>query len=204
MSKLAAIVLAISAFLMKANSRQFLNAALDQSPNSCTVLSAKPIPPSVWTPLSSFYTDASLDGFGMVWGKRTLAGLFPMNFEHWNITKKEMVTVMAAVKHWFADLANLRVQIFEGNQACVALLNYGVTRCPILVACLREMYYFLAKCNIELRAQYIPSKENCVPTFAAVLSAALVTMLIFTKLLVDKVLLLEVVDYRKFHFEYDV
>ena len=26
------------------------------------------IPPPVWTPLTSFYTDASLDGFGMVWG----------------------------------------------------------------------------------------------------------------------------------------
>ena len=27
-----------------------------------------PIPPAVWTPIVSFSTDASLDGFGMVWG----------------------------------------------------------------------------------------------------------------------------------------
>ena len=163
-----------------------------------------PIPPSVWTPLSSFYTDASLDGFGMVWGKRALAGLFPMEFDHWDITKKEMVTVMAAVKHWFADLANLRVQIFVDNQACVALLNHGVTRCPILAACLREMYYFLAKCNIELRAQYIPSKDNCLADLCSRAFSSAGYHANFEKLLLDKVLVLEVVDYGKFKFDLDV
>ena len=63
-----------------------------------------PIPPSVWTPLVSFFTDASLDGFGMVWGSRALAGLFPLEMEDLDITKKEMLTVMAVIKHWFADL----------------------------------------------------------------------------------------------------
>ena len=70
-----------------------------------------PIPPSVWTPLASFYTDASLEGFGMVWGDRAIAGLFPMDLEDLDITKKEMVTVMAVIKHWFADLRNLKVRI---------------------------------------------------------------------------------------------
>ena len=37
-----------------------------------------PIPPSVWTPLVSFHTDASLEGFGMVWGLRALAGFIPV------------------------------------------------------------------------------------------------------------------------------
>ena len=47
-----------------------------------------PIPPSVWTPLVSFYTDASLEGFGMVWDNRALAGLFPLEFDQLDITKK--------------------------------------------------------------------------------------------------------------------
>ena len=102
-----------------------------------------PIPPAVWTPLVSFSTDASLDGFGMVWGRRALAGLFPLEFEELDITKKEMLTVMAAVKHWFGDLANLKVCIFVDNQACVALLNYGITRSPFLASCLREIQYYL-------------------------------------------------------------
>ena len=96
-----------------------------------------PIPPSVWTPLTYFSTDASLDGFGMVWGSRALAGLFPMEFDEVDITKKEMVTVMAAIKHWFADLSNLKVKNFVDNQACVSLLNYGITKSPFLAACLR-------------------------------------------------------------------
>ena len=58
-----------------------------------------PIPPSVWTPLTDFYTDASLEGFGMVWGNRALAGLFALEFGDLDISKKEMLVVMAAVKH---------------------------------------------------------------------------------------------------------
>ena len=52
------------------------------------------------TPLTSFHTDASLEGFGIVWGRRALAGLFPLELEDLDITKKEMVTVMVAVKHF--------------------------------------------------------------------------------------------------------
>ena len=97
-----------------------------------------PIPPSVWTPLVAFYTDASLDGFGMVWGSRAMAGLFPLDFEDLDISKKEMITVMAAVKHWFSDLANLKVRIYVDNQACVALLNYGISRSPFMATCLTQ------------------------------------------------------------------
>ena len=120
------------------------------------------IPPTVWTPLVSFATDASLEGFGMVWGHRALAGLFTLEFDHLDITKKEMLTVMAAVKHWFKDLANLKVRIFVDNQACVSLLNYGITKNAFLASCLREIQFVLAGHNIELKAQYIPSKENCL------------------------------------------
>ena len=87
-------------------------------------------------------------------------GLFPLEFEELDITKLEMVTVMAAIKHWFAELENLKVRIFVDNQACVALLNYGITKSPFLAACLREIAYFLAQHNIEIQAEYIPSKVN--------------------------------------------
>ena len=140
----------------------------------------------------------------MVWGKRALAGLFPDSFDHWNITKKEMVTIMAAVKHWFSDLANLRVQIFVDNQACVALLNHGVTRCPILAACLREMYFFLAKYNIELKAHYIPLKYNCLADLCSRAFSSVSHHTNFTKLLVDRVLILDLLDYRKLEFELDL
>ena len=163
-----------------------------------------PIPPTVWTPLVSFHTDASLEGFGMVWGKRALAGLFPLELDDLDITKKEMVTVMSAIKHWFSDLANLKVRIFVDNQACVYLLNYGITRSPFLAACLREIYFMLANFNIELRAEYIPSKDNCL---ADLCSRAFINdthFRNFNKLLSDKVIILENICYDKFQFELDL
>ena len=163
-----------------------------------------PIPPSVWTPLTSFHTDASLEGCGMVWGTRALAGLFPTELEDLDITKKEMVTVMAAVKHWFGDLANQRVLIYVDNQACVYLLNYGITKSPFLAACLRELFYFLAKFNIELKAEYIPSNENCLADLCSRAFTSDVHFNNFNKLLCDKVLILENIIYSKFMFELDI
>ena len=163
-----------------------------------------PIPPSVWTPLVSFHTDASLEGFGMVWGSRALAGLFPLEFDEVDINKKEMLTVMAAVKHWFADLANLKVKIFVDNQVCVALLNRGLTRSPFLAACLREIQFVLARFNIEMQAEYIPSKENHLADLCSRAFSNDVFYSNFNKLLKEKVLVLENVYYEKLYFELDL
>ena len=160
------------------------------------------IPPTVWTPLVTFSTDASLEGFGMVWGSRAVAGLFPLEFEDLDINKKEMLTVMVAVKHWFSDLANLKVRIFVDNQVCVSLLNYGITRSPFLASCLREIQYVLAKYNIEIRAEYIPSKDNCL---ADLCSRAFSNNVHFKKnntCLINKTFILENLRYEYFDFEY--
>ena len=162
------------------------------------------IPPSVWTPLVSFYTDASLDGFGMVWNNRAIAGLFPLEYDELDITKKEMLTVMAAVKHWFVDLKNLKVRIFVDNQACVALLNYGISKSPFLAACLREISYFLAEYNIELKAEYIPSKENCLADLCSRAFTSNVHFDNFNKCLNDKILILENFSYGNLDFDLDL
>ena len=159
------------------------------------------IPPAVWTPLVSFATDASLEGFGMVWGNRALAGLFPLEFDELDINKKEMLVVMAAVKHWFSDLSNLKVRIFVDNQVCVHLLNYGITRSPFLAACLREIQYFLAKYNIELKAQYITSKDNHLADLCSRAYSNDIHYKNFNKLLADKTIVLDNLMYDKFYFE---
>ena len=162
------------------------------------------IPPAVWTPLVTFSTDASLEGFGMVWGSRALAGIFPLGFEDLDINKLEMVTVMAAVKHWFKDLANLKVKIFVDNQVCVALLNYGITKSPFLATCLREISFYLAKYNIELRAEYIPSKENCLADLCSRAFSSDKFYVNFNKLLKQNVLILENVFYDKLEFQLEI
>ena len=62
----------------------------------------------------------------MVWEKRAIVGIFPLDLEDLDINKKEMITVMAAIKHWFMDLSNLKIKIFVDNQACIELLYYGI------------------------------------------------------------------------------
>ena len=158
----------------------------------------------MWIPLAAFSTDASMDGFGMVWGNRALASLFVGEFDSLDISKKEMLTVMAAIKHWFSDLANLRVKIYVDNQACVSLLNYGITRSPFMAACLREIQFYLASFNIELRAEYITSKNNVLADLCSRAFSSEVFYANFNKLLSNKTLILENVCYDKFLFEYDL
>ena len=124
-----------------------------------------------------------------------------MEFKDMDISKKEMLTVVVAVKHWFADLANLRVKIFIDNQACVYLLNYGITKSPFLASCLREIQFFLAKFNIEMKAEYIPSKENVLADICSRAYINDVHFKNFNTLLNNGTIILENVLYDKFVFD---
>ena len=70
-----------------------------------------------------------------------------------------------------------------------------------MASCLREIQLFLAKYNIEIFAEYIPSKQNHL---ADICSRAFINETHFNnlkKLLNDGTLKLEVVHYDKFEFE---
>ena len=140
----------------------------------------------------------------MVWGSRVLAGIFPLGFEDMDINKLEMITVMAAVKHWFGELENLKVKIFVDNQVCVALLNYGITKSPFLAACLREINFYLAEHNIEMRAEYIPSKQNCLADLCSRAFSSDKYFKNFNSLLNQGTLKLENVNYEYFNFANDI
>ena len=125
----------------------------------------------------------------------------PIDFEDLDINKLEMVTIMAAIKHWFKDLANLRVKIFVDNQVCVALLNYGITKSPFLASCLREISFYLAMFNIELRAEYIPSKQNCLADLCSRAFMNDTQFHNFNKILNQGIIKLDYIYYDKFYFE---
>ena len=118
--------------------------------------------------------------------------------------KKEMLTVMIDVKHWFCDLENLKVRIFVDNQVCVALLNYGITRSPFLASCLREIQFILAKYNIELKAEYIPSKDNSLADLCSRAFSSDVHYRNFNTCLINKTFILENLRYEYFDFEYSM
>ena len=62
----------------------------------------------------------------------------------------------------------------------------------------------LASFNIELRAEYIPSKENCLADLCSRAFTSDLYFYNFNKLLADKVLIIENVHYDKFKFELDL
>ena len=110
---------------------------------------------------------------------------------------------MAAIKHWFPDLTNSKVKIFIDNQVCVALLNYGISKSPFLEACLREINFFLAEYNIELRAEYITSKNNYLADLCSRAFCSDAYFSNFNTLLNNGTLVLENVNYDKFNFDLD-
>ena len=88
--------------------------------------------------------------------------------------------------------------------ACVALLNYGISRSPFLAACLREISYFLAKFNIEVNAVYIPSKDNCMADLCSRAFTSDTHYKNFNNLLSNKTLILENFNYENLNFELDL
>ena len=89
------------------------------------------------------------------------------------------------------------------NQACMALLNYGITKSPFLASCLREIQQFLAKFNIEIISEYIPSKHNFLADICSRAFTSDKYFNNFNSLLVDKTLVLEIFCYDKFVFEHE-
>ena len=83
----------------------------------------------------------------------------------------------------------------------MALLNYGITRSPFLASCLREIQFVMAKYNIELRAEYIPSKDNLLADLCSRAFTNDVHYNNFDKCLNDGTLVLESVNYEFFEFE---
>ena len=73
-----------------------------------------------------------------------------------------------------------------------------------MAACLREIQFYLASFNIELRAEYITSKNNVLADLCSRAFSSEVFYENFNKLLSNKTLILENVCYDKFLFEYDL
>lgn len=80
-----------------------------------------------------------------------------------NINLCEMLTIMVAVKLWGHLLANKKVTINCDNMVSVRVLNSGATRIAFLQACLREICFFAALNNCEIKANHISGVNNRIP-----------------------------------------
>lgn len=112
-------------------------------------------------PTTSITTDASLSGWGAVWGTHTVAGEWaePERGLHINILETE--AVLRAVRHWATHLTGHTVTVRSDNTTTVAYINrQGGTRS---LALLRRTWDLLVLCDslrIGLRASHLAGKDN--------------------------------------------
>ena len=116
-----------------------------------------------WTsPDEVFSTDACLAGCGGVCDGQYFHAGFPpfISQQTLNISSLELLTIVVALKLWGARWAGLRITVRCDNEAAVTVVNTGRCRNPFMNSCLREICYFAALYEFEVRAVHVPGVSN--------------------------------------------
>ena len=110
-------------------------------------------------------TDACLQGGGGVnWSSQVFFHVqFPKDLAAVHINALELVTLVVAVKLWGADCHGMRVQVKCDNSATVEVVNSGRSRDEIMLSWLRELAYWCAWHECQVRAVHISGKSNRLP-----------------------------------------
>ena len=77
-----------------------------------------------------------------------------------DISSLELLTIIVALKLWGARWAGLRITVCCDNKAAVTVVNTGRCRNPFMNSCLREICYFAAIYEFEVRAVHVPRVSN--------------------------------------------
>lgn len=116
-----------------------------------------------WTsPDEVFSTDACLAGCGGVCDGQYFHAVFPpfISAQTLDISSLELLTIVVALKLWGARWAGLRITVRCDNEAAVTVVNTGRCRNPFMNSCLREICYFAAIYEFEVRAMHVPGVSN--------------------------------------------
>ena len=114
-----------------------------------------------------FATDACLTGCGG-WNCERQE-FFHMEFPEkikdmkYSINALELLTIVVAVKVWGRQWSGKRIVVHCDNEVSVTVLNTGRSQNEFLQSCLREIEFFAAKFQFEIRGNHIPGIENRIP-----------------------------------------
>ena len=108
-----------------------------------------------------FYTDASDQGFGTVYGKRWL-------FSPWrggvvaqaNINVRKLFAIIAAVLAWGEGWRNKQMVIHTDSLVITCVWRTGTSRDEHVMGLVRFLFTFLATCNMNLYMSHIPGLTN--------------------------------------------
>ncbi len=112
------------------------------------------------------YTDASGNpslGLGCVFNNTWMVAAWPQGFIKPSTSTcfLELVAVALAVEKWAPLLTNQRVILHCDNQATVAVVNAGTSRCPLCMVLIRKITSACLHHNCRIRCKYISTKDNC-------------------------------------------
>jgi hypothetical protein len=111
-------------------------------------------------PTSTLITDASLEGWGVIWDGVELFGPWETEDEG-RIDELELLAILYAVQCWPMNVkSGETVQLWCDNQVAVAYIRNLGGRIPRLDRVAREIWAELESRNVFMIASYINTKEN--------------------------------------------
>lgn len=107
-----------------------------------------------------FYTDASQLGFSAIFNRRWFYGTWPVGFENYHITIKELFPIVLAVETWGHLLQNQCIEFYTDNEAVSKIINRQTSKDATLMKLLRQLVLRTLKYNILFRSRHIFGRLN--------------------------------------------
>ena len=106
------------------------------------------------------YTDASMIGFGEVFGKAWIQGFWPPTWKNYNINILELYPIFALIKVFGKKLARSSIVLHCDNLAIVTIINKQTSKCPLIMSLIRPLVLELLQQNIRFISEHIPGIKN--------------------------------------------
>ena len=102
--------------------------------------------------------DACLTGCGATIGTQYYAEIFPPEIQKvgHSIAHLELLNVVVAIKMWGAAWRGMRVRVVSDNSNACLAMQTGRSRDDFMQHCVRELFMWQAKCDVELVAVHRP------------------------------------------------
>ena len=115
---------------------------------------------------AEFASDACLVALGAVCQNEYICARFPQDIlqvKGTNITHLELWAVIIGVRTWGPKLRGKIIRVKTDNEAVAHIVNSGWSQDALLQKQLRELVWWLARCEFKIKSVYLPGKSNVLP-----------------------------------------
>ena len=114
-------------------------------------------------PITCVYTDACNEAAGSCFGPDCFYFNWSLDFPAaatFHINEKEVLAVVVAAQRWAKLWQNKHIIIYSDNSVTVSSLNKGTSRNPVVMQCLRKLFWLSAYHNFHLTSWHIAGAQN--------------------------------------------